>query len=200
MLGATLLRVLFFGSGVAALLYQLAWQRSLFVLYGVNLESVTAVVTSFMLGLGLGAVAGGEISRRWTGRVGTIFGALELGLALFGLFSLALLRAVGEATVHLPAVLITVLPFLLLLLPTTMMGATLPLLITHEVHRTGNVGRSVAGLYFANTLGSAAACFAAVFTIFPSVGLSGAVRVACALNLLVGAVALVRGRVRPGAA
>ena len=56
-----LLCVLFFFSGFPALIYQLTWQRSLFRIFGVNTESVTIVVTAFMLGLGLGSLAGGWI-------------------------------------------------------------------------------------------------------------------------------------------
>ena len=40
----------FFVSGFPALLYQIVWQRALFTIYGVNIESVTMVVTAFMLG------------------------------------------------------------------------------------------------------------------------------------------------------
>ena len=54
-----LLCVLFFFSGFPALIYQLTWQRALFRIFGVNIESVTIVVTAFMLGLGLGSLAGG---------------------------------------------------------------------------------------------------------------------------------------------
>ena len=48
--------VLFFLSGFPALIYQLTWQRALFRIFGVNIESVTIVVTAFMLGLGLGSL------------------------------------------------------------------------------------------------------------------------------------------------
>src|SRR6185295_16075978 len=58
--------VLFFVSGFPALIYQLAWQRALFRIFGVNIESVTIVVTAFMLGLGLGSLAGGWLSTRRT--------------------------------------------------------------------------------------------------------------------------------------
>src|SRR5262252_1855291 len=57
-----LLCVLFFFSGFPALIYQLTWQRSLFRIFGVNMESVTIVVTAFMLGLGLGSLAGGWLT------------------------------------------------------------------------------------------------------------------------------------------
>ena len=56
--------VLFFFSGFPALIYQLTWQRALFRTFGVNIESVTIVVTAFMLGLGLGSLAGGWLSKR----------------------------------------------------------------------------------------------------------------------------------------
>ena len=50
-------------SGFAALLYQIVWQRALYAIYGINIESVTMVVTAFMLGLGLGSIAGGIVSK-----------------------------------------------------------------------------------------------------------------------------------------
>ena len=59
-----MLCVLFFFSGFPALIYQLTWQRQLFLIFGVNIESVTIVVTAFMLGLGLGSLAGGWLSDR----------------------------------------------------------------------------------------------------------------------------------------
>jgi predicted membrane-bound spermidine synthase len=57
--------VVFFGSGIPALLYQIAWQRSLFVIFGTSIESVTAVVAAFLFGLGFGSLAGAIVSARW---------------------------------------------------------------------------------------------------------------------------------------
>ena len=61
-----ILCVLFFFSGFPALIYQLTWQRELFRIFGVNSESVTIVVAAFMLGLGLGSLAGGWVSKHRT--------------------------------------------------------------------------------------------------------------------------------------
>jgi spermidine synthase len=61
---AKILCALFFFSGFPALIYQLTWQRELFRIFGVNTESVTIVVTAFMLGLGIGSLAGGWASKR----------------------------------------------------------------------------------------------------------------------------------------
>src|ERR1700746_976735 len=59
-----LLSVLFFCSGMPALIYQVVWQRVLFSIYGVNAESVAVIVSAFMLGLGLGSLLGGRASDR----------------------------------------------------------------------------------------------------------------------------------------
>ncbi len=62
----TILCGVFFASGFSALIYQLIWQRALFSIYGVNIESITIVVAAFMLGLGLGSITGGWISKKST--------------------------------------------------------------------------------------------------------------------------------------
>ena len=61
--GQDSLRTVLF-SGFPALIYQLTWQRELFRIFGVNIESVTIVVTAFILGLGIGSVASGWISKK----------------------------------------------------------------------------------------------------------------------------------------
>src|SRR5579863_3875285 len=74
------LYILFFVSGFPALIYQIVWQRALFTIYGVNIESVTIVVSAFMLGLGLGSLAGGRASRIPGLPVLAAFGLVELGI------------------------------------------------------------------------------------------------------------------------
>src|SRR5258705_3862724 len=83
-----LLCVLFFFSGFPALIYQLTWQRSLFRIFGVNTESVTIVVTAFMLGLGIGSLAGGWISKRKGIKLLPLLAAIELATAVFRIVSL----------------------------------------------------------------------------------------------------------------
>jgi spermidine synthase len=68
---------LFLVSGIPALLYQVVWQRALFTIYGTNTESATAVVAAFLLGLGLGAFAGGWVASRWPTRLLVIYGVIE---------------------------------------------------------------------------------------------------------------------------
>ncbi|MBI1792099.1 MAG: spermidine synthase [Acidobacteria bacterium] len=181
-----MLYVLFFLSGFPALIYQIVWQRALFSIYGVNVESVTVVVSAFMLGLGLGSLAGGRLSRRPNLPLLLVFGGVELGIAAFGLVSLPLFRWVAAFTAGAPALETGAIAFGLVLFPTLLMGATLPLLVAHLVRISGNVGRSVGILYFVNTLGSAAACFVAALFTMRRLGMSGSVAMAAALNCLVG--------------
>jgi len=69
-------------SGFSALLYQVVWQRALFAIYGINVESVTVIVTAFMLGLGVGSLVGGEVSKRPSRPALLLFSLVELGIGL----------------------------------------------------------------------------------------------------------------------
>jgi spermidine synthase len=179
----------FFASGFAALIYQVVWQRSLFTIFGINTEAVTVVVTVFLLGLGIGSIAGGVLSRIVRHPL-LVFALSEFGIAAFGLISLDLFRSVGTSTTGQSAVATGVTTFLLLLAPTFLMGMTLPLLVSYLVSRSGNVGRSTSLLYFVNTAGSGIAALASVTLLLPRFGEHGSVRVAAATNLLVGAIVL----------
>src|SRR4051812_25924584 len=85
----------FFLSGIAALIYQVIWQRLLFVVVGVDLESVTIVVSTYMMGLGLGALIGGWLADRMPERILLIFCGVEAGIAVFGLMSVDLILGLG---------------------------------------------------------------------------------------------------------
>src|SRR5882762_8410981 len=189
-----LLSGLFLFSGMPALIYQVVWQRALFSIYGVNAESVAIVVSAFMLGLGLGSLAGGWLSARFPRQGILIFGLAELGIALFGLASLHIFRwaAAYTAGAKLPSVVVFSLA--LILIPTILMGATLPILVEHLVRRSGLVGASVSRLYFVNTLGSALACYFCARFLMRELGQSGAVALAAGLNTIVGGTAYLYGR------
>src|SRR5437762_14217050 len=94
--------VLFFFSGFPALIYQLTWQRALFRIFGVNIESVTIIVTAFMLGLGIGSIAGGWLSMRSRIALLPLLAAIELATAAFGAISMPMFDYVGELTAGRP--------------------------------------------------------------------------------------------------
>jgi hypothetical protein len=184
------LAALFFLSGFPALLYQLVWQRALFRIFGVNVESVTVVVTAFMLGLGLGSLAGGALSRAARLPLLPLLAGIELLTAAFGLASPALFEAVAARVLGASLPVTAALTLALVAVPTLLMGATLPLLVGHLVARTAEVGGSVGVLYAANTFGAGFACLVASVALFPFLGTAGTLHVAVGMNVAVAAGAL----------
>lgn len=180
-------------SGFAALVYQVAWQRALFTIYGVDIESATVVVTAFMLGLGLGSLAGGRIADRPGFDHLGCFAVIEALVCAYGVASLALFAAVGDLTGPAGAGGVFVATFALVLVPTALMGATLPLLAAHAARSSGNVGHSLAVFYFANTIGGAVAAIVTAIFLLRYMGLQSSVLVAAGLNA---AVALAAGALR----
>ena len=185
-----ILCVLFFFSGFPALIYQLTWQRALFRIFGVNIESVTIVVTAFMLGLGIGSLAGGYLSR-WRGLpLLPLLASIELLTGVFGVASLKLFDSVGNWTIGLPLPAMAALSLGLVIVPTLLMGATLPVLVGHLARRANHVGKVLGLLYYVNTLGAGAACLVCAVILFPFLGMQGSVYVAATINALVAAGAL----------
>ena len=186
----------FFLSGFAALVYQLAWQRLLFAVVGVDIESVTIVVSTFMLGLGLGALLGGVLADRWPARILLAFCLFEGAIATYGLVSVDLLQACAALFAGLSRPAASGLSFALLILPTVCMGATLPMLVAHAWRSSGNVGVSTGTLYFINTLGAACGAFAMGFVLLYWMDLRQAVWLAAGLNVTASlfVASLLRGR------
>ncbi len=177
--------VLFLVSGVAALIYQVCWQRMLFESVGTDIDSVTIIVSTFMLGLGLGAILGGEIVDRYPARTLELFALAEMATGVFGFCSPWLIKATGAVTVNGSLATIAAANFGLLLLPTILMGATLPILVTHVMRLYKNLGVSVGTLYCANTLGAAAGAALTGFVALYYFGLISTIFIAAALNITV---------------
>jgi spermidine synthase len=182
-LWTVVLHIVFVVSGVSALLYQLVWQRSLLMLYGSNTESVAMVVTAFMLGVGIGSLVGGEISKRPSAPLILLFCGTELLIGLYGSISLRLFHWVAGYTLHAGTVETGLLAFGLVFVPTLLMGATLPLLVAYRVNTSGQVGNSVSWLYFVNTLGGGIGAIFSGFVVLRNFGLSGATQLAACLNI-----------------
>jgi MFS family permease len=187
---ATRLAPLFFISGIAALVYQICWQRLLFSAFGVDIDSVTIIVSVFMLGLGLGALVGGDLADRRPEYALRFFALAELGIGAFGVFSPDLIRATGDLLVGAPQWQVAVANFLLLLIPTFLMGATLPILVAYVTRLWGNVGKSIGLLYQVNTFGAALGTAIVGFAWFLLFELDAAIRMAAVLNIVVSVLTL----------
>ena len=175
---------IFFLSGVSALIYQLCWQRALLTVFGSNVESAAIVVSSFMVGLGIGSLFGGWVSERPGLPLLLAFSAVEFIIGSFGLFSLGIFKFTADAVSGSNLAVTAAVCFGLLLVPTLFMGSTLPLLVTHHVKSMGNVGKSVSWLYFVNTLGAATGAVVAAMLLLAVFGMKTTVHIAAALNVL----------------
>lgn len=179
--------LLFLVSGAAALIYQICWQRLLFESVGVDIESVTIIVSTFMFGLGLGALVGGELADRYPDRTLQLFAGIEAATAAFGAFSPFLIHIVSRSTVNAPLPVTVAANFGLLLCPTVLMGATLPILVRRVMQLYQNIGESVGVLYFANTLGAALGAGFTGFVALYYLGLNATIYIAVGLNIAVAA-------------
>ena len=178
--------ILFFFSGFSALIYQIVWQRMLFTFFGVNIESVTIIVIIFMLGLGVGAIVGGFVSKIFRVYLPLIFVIIECGIGVFGAFSGMMIDWIKIQTIYYSqwSTIFTIYTFLFF--PTLCMGMTLPILVEYLEGHLKNVGKSVGTLYSINTLGSALACFITVDIFFTYFGQTISLWIAASLNLAVG--------------
>lgn len=186
----SVLFTLFFFSGCAALMYQVIWQRMLFTLYGVDLESITVIVSVFMFGLGVGAVWGGIIADKMLTKLLKAYVIIELCVASFGFFSPYIIEKMGATILGYNEFVTALSSFAILAIPTILMGATLPILVTHVYSFDKNIGRSIGGLYFANTLGGALGAFLAGIILLYFIDIIGIIHIAAGINLLIAVIAL----------
>ncbi|MCY3738970.1 MAG: fused MFS/spermidine synthase [Gemmatimonadaceae bacterium] len=206
---------LFFLSGACGLVYQVVWARMLVVVFGATVLAVSTVLSAFMAGLALGSFLFGRyVDGRGAGGAGArplrVFALLEAGVGLYALVfpalaaeigsSAALVQALGPGGGALAPVLRFAITFLLLLVPTTLMGATLPVLSKFVVRRLAGAGPGVGLLYGINTLGAVAGVVLVTFLLMEALGLRGSTWVVAAANFTVAALAMLLDRRLTGTA
>lgn len=188
----TALTGVFFISGFSALIYQICWQRILFTGFGVDLTSITVIVSVFMVGLGVGAYFGGRIADHFKHSLLILFCLIELGIGCFGLLSAKLIYFVQNVFIQSNMLTLAFVTFLLLIFPTFLMGATLPILTSFFNRYIFNIGDSIGTLYFYNTLGAAMGALATGFILFNYLTLSQTIYLAAILNIFIASIVLLK--------
>src|SRR5262245_10842586 len=192
--------LLFFLSGATGLVYELLWVRLLYQSFGSTIQSVTTVVAAYMGGLGLGAYLLGARGDRHR-RPAALYGRLEILIGCFGLVSplvlslaqhtyIALARGLTEGSAASVALRFG-LTGLALLIPTTLMGGTLPVL-TRAFTATdrGLLRISLGRLYGINTLGAVLGTALAGFVLIEHVGIRASLIATAAVNIAIGIIAI----------
>jgi spermidine synthase len=193
----------FFLSGATGLVYQVVWLRMLGLVFGHTVYAITTVLAAFMAGLALGSFVFGLLAPR-LGYLVSTYGWLEIGIGLYCTTIPLLLGAAAWGYLGLHAWLGLSydafglvqfgLIFLLLLVPTTLMGGTLPVLSQALARRELEVGRTVGALYGLNTAGAVVGVVLAGYFLLPALGNRATLLSAAVANLAVGALALMLAR------
>ena len=194
----------FFLSGATGLVYELLWVRVLYQTFGSTIQSITTVVAAYMGGLGLGAWLLGRRADR-DPRPAALYGMLEIAIAVFGLISPLVLGVAHRLYLGIAGALQLTgatsvalrfgLALVVLLVPTTLMGGTLPVLTrTFMGSDRGQLKRSLGLLYGLNTLGAVVGTALAGFFLIELVGIRASLWGTAAVNLALGAGALALAR------
>src|SRR5437867_1068478 len=196
---------LFFLSGATGLIYELLWVRVLYQSFGSTIQSVTTVVAAYMGGLGLGAWLLGRRADR-SPRPAVLYGWLEIAIGVFGIISPLVLALAHWAYIGIAGALgleggaVTValrfgLAALVLLIPTTLMGGTLPVLTRALMGEDRGLLKPWLGrLYGLNTLGAMTGTALAGFFLIEFAGVRASLWATAAVNLAIGAAAIALGR------
>ena len=196
---AVLCGVLFF-SGTGALIFETLWLRLSGLAFGNSTWAAALILSSFMAGLALGnALAASSKIRRW--RPLHFYAVLELAVAFFGctiVFGLPVLgdwmRPVWQTLWNYQPTLLGlrfVVSFLILLVPTTAMGLTLPVIIEDPLLREMEFSRAIGFLYGSNTLGAMLGAVLGEAYLIGAFGLYGTSVTAGATLCIAAAIALV---------
>jgi spermidine synthase len=203
------LALLFVASGACALVYQVMWLRMLALIFGVTVYAASTVLASFMAGLALGSYLAGRFASRLKSPL-LAFGLAEVGIGITTLTTPALLDFAKELWVAAHPSLPESFPLLtaarfaaslaILIVPTTLMGATLPLVMESALVRNRALASRIGLLYAANTGGAILGALFAGFYLVSHVGIATSIRFTAVANVLIGCVAMLLSlRVRPTA-
>ncbi len=186
-----ILMLSFLLSGFAALVYEVVWTQLLTLSFGASAYSFSIMLAAFFIGLGLGGYAAGKYIDGRKDAV-KIFSYLEIGIGLSGLMVLLFFDRVGtplsvlyriSGSFYLFMASVFFLSFLLMLVPATQMGATLPVISRIYADKKDTVGKDIGSVYSFNTFGAIFGSFAAGFVLIPAIGLAGTTIIASIINI-----------------
>jgi len=190
--------LLFFASGFAGLVYEVAWIRRASLVFGSTTWALSTVLAVFFGGLALGSWFFGKVADRRRNCL-LLYAWLEIGIALAALASHVLLSKISPAhqaiyqlvgsSAAVFAVVRFLMAFLLVMAPTVLMGATLPVLTRYLVSRQAKVGVNLSTLYATNTLGAVTGVLVTGFFLIGRYGIHVPVYMAVIGNLLIGFIA-----------
>ena len=193
--------LIFILSGASSLIYEVIWMRQLTLIFGSTVFATSTVLTAFMAGLALGSYYFGRKIDESTQSPLRIYALLEAGIGAFCLVWPLILSTLGALYVlihrnitsefYTLSLIRFVLTFGVLLIPSTLMGGTLPVLTRFFVKRLEQLGTNIGILYALNTFGAVVGTVAAGFFLLEALGIRWTIGVGIIINFSVAAIALV---------
>ncbi len=193
--GNLLIFLVFFLSGMSALMYEITWMKNLNLIMGNTVQSSTTVLAAFMAGLALGSFLFGRIVDRSLMSPLRFYAYLEIGIALFAFvfpFLIQKFQSLYLSIHHFFGLSLPVftavrffVSFFLLLMPTLLMGATLPVLSKYVEDGYDSIGKKIGLLYAINTLGAVVGVLLTGYVLLGLSGIAITTRSAIMINLLV---------------
>ncbi len=182
-----------FLTGAGSLILEMVWSRMLKLVFGSTSLAISTVLAAYMLGLGLGGLCSGRIARRLRNPIRT-YGWIEVGIGVYALLVPFLLQVFPVLNRELlsglsfwPAALVRfAISLVVLLIPTMLMGATLPLVVQALSERKSRAGNRIGLLYGINTVGAVVGIAVATFVLLPTVGVRLTGVVGAGLDIAVG--------------
>ena len=188
----------FFASGFAGLSYEICWIRKACLIFGATILAMSTVTAVFFAGLAIGSYLFGRFSRRMRHPL-KIYALLEFALGVIALCNPLLFSRAEQlyrscypsfmGSLALLSLTRMALVTVLILPPTILMGATLPLFCRYFVVSKDKISLSVALLYGLNTLGAMVGCAVTGFVLIPGIGVNETIWSAGLLNIFIGCLA-----------
>lgn len=201
--GTFLIYLLFFFSGMSALMYEVIWMKELTLIMGNTVHSTTTVLSAFMAGLALGSLLFGRLVDKISTSPLRFYAYLELGIGLFAFVFPFLIKGFQNVYISLHhflglSILVFtatrfIVSFILVLVPTILMGATLPVLSKYVEEGYVNIGKKIGLLYAMNTLGAVVGILCTGYLLIGLSGIKSTTNLAIMVNLLVALLALLLG-------
>jgi spermidine synthase len=197
-MNAKLLLVGFALSNMSALVYEVVWAKELSYVFGTSIYAISTVLTCFMVGLAFGSYWLGKLVDRSSNPL-KLFALVEIGIGLYGFITILLFpmsslpyrflyNHLGSGFLFNIAYFL--LAFIFLVIPTTLIGGTFPIVNKLIIKRYEVFGSRVGLVYSCDTLGAALGALVSGFLLMPFLGLSKTIILAALVNLSVGLIIL----------
>ena len=198
-LNRKLLLAIFLISGAAGLIYEVVWVRLLTLVFGGTTYAVSTILFAFMGGLAIGAYMFARKIDRMRNPL-FMYGLLEVGIGVYAVFTPAIISNVNEFYLQLftgdisNQLIYSLVRFFLcvaiIIVPTILMGATLPVLSRYFVRDISTVGSTVGILYAINTTGAILGTLLAGFYLEAYFGIQNSIVIASTVNITIGCFAM----------